>query len=211
MPARICSANTSPTRWPHGSSETIFFGSAHCGHGPISVAGEVSVRSGRWSARQRPRRHRQRAVDRVGAAVGADRVAVARRRPGWRRPGRAARRARRAPAQRHRAAAGRSGMGGQPNVPRNRRAPCPDSRKTLPHGDRNRGYTSPQLGRQAAREAGNEVERRAQNFIPSGAMLPSTAAAMVLGAGLQQDDGHGRGAGNRRLRGWIRASSRTRC
>ena len=47
IPALICSAKTSPTRWPQGSSETILAGSPHCLCGPISQMGEVSWRSGR--------------------------------------------------------------------------------------------------------------------------------------------------------------------
>ena len=48
-PLAISSANTSPTRWPNGSSETILPGSNHCGCGPIVTVGCVLVRSGRAS------------------------------------------------------------------------------------------------------------------------------------------------------------------
>ena len=50
QPAASLSAKTSETRWPHGSSDTIFFGSNQASKGPMRSAGEVLVRSGRWSA-----------------------------------------------------------------------------------------------------------------------------------------------------------------
>ena len=49
QPAASLSANTSATMWPHGSSDTIFLGSNQLSNGPISSAGEVLVKSGRWS------------------------------------------------------------------------------------------------------------------------------------------------------------------
>ena len=89
MPARICSANTSPTRWPQGSSDTIFFGSAHCGHGPDQrrparcrsgrAGGRAPAPASRRPARGRSHRSRCRSRSHCGGAA----------RPGWPRPGRA--------------------------------------------------------------------------------------------------------------------------
>ncbi len=47
MPSVISLAKFSAARCPHGSSETIRCGSAHCGNGPMVSAGWVLVRSGR--------------------------------------------------------------------------------------------------------------------------------------------------------------------
>ena len=44
-PAANSSANTSATVAPHGSRLTILPGSLHCGYGPITSVGAVSVRS----------------------------------------------------------------------------------------------------------------------------------------------------------------------
>ena len=46
-PAASLSENTSAIRWPHGSSETILWGSNQLSNGPIFSAGEVLVKSGR--------------------------------------------------------------------------------------------------------------------------------------------------------------------
>ncbi len=48
-PSPISLAKSWATRCPHGSSETILFGSLHCANGPTSTTGAVSVRSGRTS------------------------------------------------------------------------------------------------------------------------------------------------------------------
>jgi len=40
------SLNIQGAMWPHGSIETIFFTSFHCGNGPIFTAGSAFVKSG---------------------------------------------------------------------------------------------------------------------------------------------------------------------
>jgi hypothetical protein len=53
-PESISASNASVTRCPHGSSDTIFAGSPHCGNGPNGTTGDVSVRSGRAPAAMAP-------------------------------------------------------------------------------------------------------------------------------------------------------------
>ena len=76
MPARICSANTSPTRCPYGSSETIFARVGPLRPGPDHRRRRGVGQVGPVIRRQRSGRDRERAVDRIGAAIGADRIAV---------------------------------------------------------------------------------------------------------------------------------------
>ena len=80
MPSAISLAKFSATRWPHGSSETMRCGSRPLrerpdGRGRMGV-GEV----GPADRIERAGGDRERAIDRIGAAMGADDVAVLRAR-----------------------------------------------------------------------------------------------------------------------------------
>ena len=101
-PRRSRVLKVSATRWPHGSSETMRPGSDHCGNGPMVAAGWVLVRSGRRIGSSAPDGDRERAVERIGAAMGADDVAVVEPRHGADHRAALARR-RRAPVDRERA------------------------------------------------------------------------------------------------------------
>ena len=115
-PSAISWRKSSATRWPHGSSETMRPGSDHCGNGPISTTGEVLVQVRPRDRIERAGRDRERAIERIGAAMRADGVAVDARIDGAdHRPAFA--RGRRAPADRK---AGRRAcparMGGEPDM-----------------------------------------------------------------------------------------------
>ena len=75
-PSAISVAKVSATRCPQGSSETMRCGSLHCGNGPMR-RGRMGVGEvGPADRIERARGDRERAIDRIGAAVAADDVAV---------------------------------------------------------------------------------------------------------------------------------------
>ncbi len=76
-PAASSSANTSVTRWPQGSSETMAEPSAHCGKGPIGDRGARVGQVRPMPCFELPGGDGQGPIDGVGPGMGADRVAVA--------------------------------------------------------------------------------------------------------------------------------------